>query len=105
MLRKIKPPKLDEWAIKAELYRRGFTFNHMAAESGLSAKYFSAALKKPLPKANQFIAQKLGIPLHELWPFWFDADGDLIPAKYRRKLSSQRENLASPHFSRRADAA
>ena len=91
------PPKakLDEWAIKAELQRRGFSFNKLAQESGFAAKSFSAALKKPSVKVNAYMARVIGIPVHELWPFWFDADGDLIPARYRRKLSRQRHANAS----------
>jgi lambda repressor-like predicted transcriptional regulator len=95
MLLQPKPPKFDEWAIRAELRRRGWTFSKLAKESGLDAKSFSAAFKKPSLKFNTYMAKVLGIPVHELWPYWFDADGDLIPAKYRRKLSRQRQTLAS----------
>lgn len=96
MLLKPKKPRMDEWAIRAELGRRGFTFNKMAVESGFSASSLRAALVKPSTKVNLFIASKLGIEAHELWPDWFDADGDLIPAKYRRKLSRARQQMASP---------
>lgn len=95
MLLNPKPPKLDEWAIRAELRRRGWTFNRLAEESGFAPKSFSAAFSKPSVKINTYMANVLGIPVHELWPYWFDADGDLIPAKYRRKLSRQRQSLAS----------
>jgi lambda repressor-like predicted transcriptional regulator len=86
---------MDEWAIRAELRRRGWTFNRLAESSGFAARSFSAALKKPSVKVNAFMAGVLDIPVHELWPYWFDSDGDLIPAKYRRKLSSQRTRVAS----------
>jgi lambda repressor-like predicted transcriptional regulator len=95
MILRPKPPKMDVYAIRAELARRGFTYKMMSLESGIDAKSFSAALKRPSTKVNSFIAQKLGMRLHELWPFWFDADDELIPAKYRRKLSRQRPVMAS----------
>jgi lambda repressor-like predicted transcriptional regulator len=95
MLLKPKPPKLDEWAIRAELRRKGWTFNRLAEESGFAAKSFSAAFKKPSVKVNAYMASVLGIPTHELWPFWFDHDGELIPARYRRKLSRLRQPMAS----------
>lgn len=30
-----------------------------------------------LPEADQ-----LGVPVHELWPYWFDADGSVRPGAY-----------------------
>lgn len=98
MLFKLRQMKWDEWAIRAELRRKGFTFNKLATESGLAAKSFSACLSKPSTKANLFIADKLNIPAHDLWPDWFDADGDLIPVKYRLKLSRARQRMASPEL-------
>jgi Ner family transcriptional regulator len=93
----LKPQKLkhDNWAIRAELGRRGFTFRKMAEESGFSASSLRAALNKPSIQVNFFIAKTLGIPAHELWPDWFDHDDELIPAKYRLKLSKLRRLNAS----------
>lgn len=101
MLLKLQKAKWDEWAIKAELRRKGLRFKLMAGESGFSASTLRAALSKPSTNVNRFLAGKLGIPTHELWPDWFDADGELIPAKYRRKLSRLRSDSAS-HESRAA---
>ncbi len=95
MILKRKPPKQDEWAIRAELRRRGWTFKKLAEESGFDQRSFSAAFFKPSVKINTYIAKTLGVPVHELWPYWFDDDGDLIPAKYRRKLSRLRHTKAS----------
>lgn len=105
MLFKLQKSKWDEWAIKAELRRRGFRFKAMAAESGFSASSLRAALSKPSTNVNKFIATLLGVPTHELWPDWFYPDGDLIPAKHREKLSRLRTDSASresPHQSRAA---
>jgi lambda repressor-like predicted transcriptional regulator len=93
----LKPQKMrfDEWAIRAELKRRGFTFAKMAEESGFSASSLRGALVKPSSKVNAFIASKLNQPLNELWPDWFDHDGDLIPTKIRQKLNRLRRESAS----------
>lgn len=95
MILKLQKAKWDEWAIRAELRRRGLRNKEMAAESGFSASSLRMALKRPLTKVNRYIASLLGVPTHELWPDWFDADGELIPAKYRRKLSRLRGDSAS----------
>jgi Ner family transcriptional regulator len=88
--------KHDGWAVRAELGRRGLTFKAMAVESGFSASTLRAALVKPSSHANLFIAKSLGISAHELWPDWFFEDGELIPAKLRKKLSRYRSENASP---------
>lgn len=95
MFLKLQKAKWDEWAIRAELRRRGYTFNKMAAASPFTASSLRAALSKPSTGVNAFIAATLNMSTHELWPDWFDADGDLIPVKYREKLSRQRRMLAS----------
>lgn len=98
ILLKPQKPKHDEWAIRAELRRRGHTFQKLADASGFTASSIRAALVKPSTKVNLFIASTLGIPANELWPDWFDADGDLIPVKYRLKLSRARQRMASPEL-------
>lgn len=98
---KLQKAKWDEWAIRAELQRRGKSFKKLAAESTFSAGSLRMALKRPSTKVNQFIATLLGVSTHELWPDWFDDDGELIPAKYRRKLTALRGSSAS-HESRAA---
>ena len=95
----LRKMKWDEWAIRAELKRRGLTFNRLAENSGISPHSLRASFRKPNSKVSVFIAKSLGIPAHELWPDWFDHDDELIPAKYRIKLSKLRAANAS-HESR-----
>jgi|GEM_PF-2054803 len=92
---KLQKSKWDRWAIVAELRRRGHRFKDLAGESGFSASSLRAALVKPSTNVNRFIAELLKTPVHELWPDWFDEDGELIPARYRAKLSRQRRLAAS----------
>lgn len=98
MIFKPQKMRLDEWAIRAELKRRGLSFNGMAEESGIPASTLRAGLVKPSSKVNIYIATKLGIPLNELWPDWYDHDGDLIPTRIRKKLSRIRRESASQNI-------
>ena len=95
MIFKLKKMTMDKYAIAAALKRARLSYKKMAAESGFSHSSLNGALKKPLTNANKFIAAKLGKSVHELWPDWFDADGDLIPSRYREKLSKQRQQAQS----------
>ena len=45
---------------------------------GLKRSTMVWAMIAPHPRANAAIAEFLGVPLHELWPQWFDEDGKLI---------------------------
>lgn len=86
----------DSFAIKAELKRRGYTRERLAQEAGVSPSAVGVCLAhKPSNRCNQFIAQLLQVPVQELWPDWFDEDGDLIPAQTRKKLKHKRERIAS----------
>lgn len=90
-----RKPHWDQHAIKAEIYRRGYTIEALAREFGVSGSFLRRVFRNPSARANRLIAQFLKIPVHELWPNWFDADGDMIPAAYRRKLSRQQIDSAS----------
>lgn len=92
---KAPAPTWDQFAIKAEIRRRGKTLEALAKEAGVSGSFMRRAFRVPSTRTNNVIAQFLNVPTHVLWPDWFDLDGDLIPARYRRKLSRQRLAKAS----------
>lgn len=98
---KLPKPTWDQHAIKAEIRRRGQTLEGLAREAGVSGSFMRRAFRIPSTRTNRVIAMFLEIPVHVLWPDWFDDDGDLIPAKSRRKLSRRRLAMAS-HESRAA---
>ncbi len=87
--------KWDQFAIKAEIRRRGHTLESLAKDFGLSGSFLRRVFRNPSTRANGLIAQFLDVPVHELWPDWFDLDGEMKPAKYRRKLSRLRADSAS----------
>lgn len=93
------PRKWDRFAIKAEIQRRGSNLTELAVKNDLGSSTARAALLKPSPAANSVIAQFLGVSLHELWPHWYDKDGN-------RRLGarqSSRKPKAAP--SQNAEAA
>jgi Ner family transcriptional regulator len=73
--------------IKAAVRKTGVTLTELALLHGLSESLTRAALRRPQPSGNQVIAAYLGRPLSELWPEWFDADGNRIPSKSAEKHS------------------
>lgn len=78
--------------IIAALRKQGLTLTALGQANGKAASSLSAALLKPSRGCNQIIANKIGVPLHELWPEWFNTSGCLIvdkPTTSERRRSSQ----------------
>ena len=65
--------------IKAEVRKRGATMSEVALNAGLYPNQLSQCLRFPSPRSNQAIAEFLGLTVHDLWPQWFDADGQRRP--------------------------
>lgn len=67
--------------IKAMIHKRGSTLRQISIEAGIHKGTTSSALLFPIPKANRAIAAYLGLPLHVLWPQWYDQKGRRIKHK------------------------
>lgn len=65
--------------ILAELRKRGTTVAALSRENGLSAGTFRTGFYRRYPKAQLAISGAIGVPVHELWPDWYEADGSLKP--------------------------
>lgn len=93
----IKPRKTiwDRFSIAAEIRRRGFSLQSLGEHLGIDGGAMRLGLRAPYKRVNRAIADFLAVPVHELWPCWYDEDGDLLPPKYRAKLSRQRAESAS----------
>lgn len=61
--------------VKAAVRKRGKTLQQLSLDAGLSKAACRVSLLRPVPRANQAIAQFLEKRLHELWPEWYAADG------------------------------
>lgn len=64
--------------VLAAVRKRGANLAMLARGVGLKPQSMYWAMFSPHPRANRAIAAFLGVPLCEIWPVWFDADGNLI---------------------------
>lgn len=76
--------------IKGELRKRGSSLAEISTGAGLARRSGSQSLITPGPTANRAIAAFLGVPLHELWPDWYDQYGNRITSKPRQTRNSSR---------------
>ncbi len=60
------------------------------------------ALIQPTPKVQRSIARHIGVPLHKLWPKWYDKNGKRITTKVannatigKAKASTRKQSLSS----------
>jgi len=83
--------------IRAAIAMRGKTLSGLAVEAGLDDSACRAALIRPLPKAEMAISRFLEVPLHELWPARWDAEGrrfrHVRAENYHERARSQRQNV------------
>ena len=80
--------ELNGWhpeLIKAEVRMRGTNLTQLGLEHGLHRTTLTKALYEPQPKAENVIAEFLGVPLHEVWPGRWTEDGRRIRPRYAHK--------------------
>ena len=86
--------------IVAAVKIRNSSLAELARENNLADSTLRAALSYPRAPSNTIISRFLGIPLHELWPTWFDERGQLIrpvviPPKRRGQITRSRQRASS----------
>ncbi|MEH0833679.1 helix-turn-helix transcriptional regulator [Pectobacterium cacticida] len=54
--------------IVAALHKRGLTLSQLSREQGLAARTLNNAFERHYPRAEELIAQALGMRPEELWP-------------------------------------
>ncbi len=74
--------------IKYLIEKKGSTLRQISILAGLNGDAASQALVKAKPAANKAISDFLEIPIHSLWPHWYDQHGDRISSR------SNAQNLA-----------
>ncbi len=79
--------------IKAKIRKRGKTLRELSREAGLCDNAVTLCLRKPQVKANFAVAKFLDMPVHEIWPEWYDRFGKRI---YIRRFSSNNHNKKHP---------
>ena len=70
--------------VKARIRKQGKTLRELSIEAGLAEATVCISLKKPLPTANIYVADFLGLSLNDIWPEWYDNRGNRI---YQQSLS------------------
>ena len=91
--------------IKADVRKTGISLAELARKHGLDDSTTRAALRRPQPSGNRAIAKHLGKSLHDLWPEWFNADGDRISGpKTTRKSRPAASQKRSPKLTRAGGA-
>ena len=83
--------RLDRFAIRAEIHRRGGTLTAIARNAGLSDAACRVALAKPCPSGERAIARYLRKPMHELWPDRYDERGRRRPSADAKNSITRRE--------------
>lgn len=76
--------------IKAHIHMRGMTLSKLATDHDLDESACRAALRRPQPQADKVISKFLGVPLHELWPTRYNADG--LPIRHVRDENTRNAN-------------
>jgi len=61
--------------IIAGIRKRGSSITRLSVEVGFARTTLCASLYKPHPKAQQAIADFLGVTPHDIWPQWYDKAG------------------------------
>ncbi|RJF70907.1 helix-turn-helix domain-containing protein [Rhodopseudomonas palustris] len=84
--------------IVAAIHKRGTSLAALARQNGLGDATLRAALSYPRTPSNTIIANYLRVPLHELWPDWFDRKGRLLggdrkPRQPRASSQKRRRKL------------
>lgn len=75
--------------VKAAVRKTGITLEALSLKNGLSKSTCRSALLKPIPTANNAIAEHLGVRLFDLWPVWWTKTGK---RKYLRGNSTTKRN-------------
>lgn len=67
--------------VKAEVRKRAGSLAALAREYNVSDSVVRAALIRPQPSGNRVIAQCLELPMHNIWPEWYDKNERRILSK------------------------
>ena len=76
--------------IKAALQKRQSSLAQLARQHGFQRQTMSWALMKPHLRANAAISACLNIPMSELWPDWYGADGKRLRSPKSSRKSASR---------------
>lgn len=70
--------------IKAAIRKLGKTLQQLSLDNDLHGSAVQCALRRPFPSADKAISDFIGVPLHNIWPDRYDADGQRIRSRRGR---------------------
>lgn len=76
--------------IKAAVRKTGTNLGQLALQNGLSESACRKSLRVPAPRSDRAISDLLNVPLNELWPSRYDAQGRRVIIHVREKNISNR---------------
>lgn len=75
--------------IKAAIRKTGITLEELGEKTNVPGNTVRKSLYVPCPKGNRVVAKYLGQTVHDLWPEWFDENGNRILSKTGSKHTSR----------------
>lgn len=78
--------------VKYAIRKTGVSIRDVAISEGLDPSSLSHCLHRPIPKANRAIADYLDKAVSDIWPEWFDTDGEPKPIKANPITSPDRNH-------------
>jgi Ner family transcriptional regulator len=91
----IDEPAFKDWHtadIRAALARAGWSLRGLSLHYNYSNLAAAVALQKPWPQLERIIAETIGVPASTIWPSRYDADGNPLKRKGRRRLPQDNKN-------------
>lgn len=92
------PKKRQAWVIY-NLKLRGLSLAALARRAGVKKQCMQAAMSRPYPRMEKFIADALGLPPQQLFPERYDEDG--LPNRSRGRRPHKISCPDSKHTTRR----
>lgn len=71
-----KPEGFHKEDIKAAIRKKGETLYSLSKKAGLNEHAIAISFRQPIPAAHKAVSKFLGIPVQEIWPQWYDAQGN-----------------------------
>ena len=88
-------PAFKDWYpadIRAALAKAGWSLRGLSLHHGYNGLAAAVALQKPWPQLEHIIAEKIGVPASTIWPSRYDANGNPLKRKGRRRLLQDNKN-------------
>ena len=87
----------DAPGILAAIKRKGTNLTALATDHGLKPSACRTSLTRAFPAADKVISDFLEVPLSELWPARYRADGSRIDRRTIRYRAQPMPNCETPH--------